>query len=156
VRRALLALALLLAALPAAAGAAAQPGWTIDGISQQLMCPICKERLDMSTSPAADQIRANLARWHRLGWSEARVERQLVDDYGEQVLAAPPKSGFGLAAWLVPGAVLLAGAGVAVWLAQRWASARSPAQAALASGPRGAERERLERRLDAELRDFDA
>ena len=41
-------------------------------------------------------------------------ERQVVSVYGDSVLAAPPKSGFSLTAWLVPPLALLAGAAALV------------------------------------------
>ena len=65
---------------------------------------------------------------HRQGWSEARTCDYLVAQFGEEVLAAPPKHGFDLLAWLVPAAVLLGGAALAAgcW---RW-----PGRAAAAAG----------------------
>jgi cytochrome c-type biogenesis protein CcmH/NrfF len=52
------------------------------------------------------------------------VKNTLVARFGEEILAAPPKHGFTLLAWVVPGAVLLAGIAVAALLALRWSRSR--------------------------------
>jgi cytochrome c-type biogenesis protein CcmH len=127
----------------------------VPGISQELMCPTCKQRLDMSNAPAADQIRRYLVRAHARGETKAAVKRQLVAEYGEAVLAAPPRKGFGWAAWLVPAAAILAGALVAAWLARRWAARPRRTSEPALTGVGAAERERLERRLDADLERFE-
>jgi cytochrome c-type biogenesis protein CcmH/NrfF len=154
-RRSLVVVLLLVAAL-AGPAAASGSGWTIDGISQDLMCPTCHEPLAMSSSPEADQIRAHLRQYQRQGLTRSQAEHQLVLEYGNAVLASPPKSGFGLAAWLAP-AVLLIGGGVAAGaIAWRWSHARRGEPRApstpIAAGPQRAD---LERRLDAELERFE-
>jgi cytochrome c-type biogenesis protein CcmH/NrfF len=58
------------------------------------------------------------------GWTGTQVKDTLVRQFGEEILAAPPKQGFDLLAWLVPGAVLLGGLGLATALALRWARSR--------------------------------
>ena len=72
--------------------------------------------------------------------------------FGEEILAAPPKHGFSLLAWLVPGAVLLAGIGIAATLALRWSRsrpgpARPPPEADLDAA--------LAARIDADLAGFE-
>jgi cytochrome c-type biogenesis protein CcmH len=144
-------------AVLAPVSAAATPDWTVVGIQTELMCPTCKgERLDISTAPAADRVRAYLRRAHAAGWSEAHVKRALVAQFGPQVLAAPPRSGFGLVAWIAPLAAVLAGAVLAVWLARRWLRGRSTggeASAHLVDDP--ARRAALEAKLDDELARFE-
>jgi cytochrome c-type biogenesis protein CcmH len=151
----LVALAALAVVVPASA--AATPDWTVVGIQTELMCPTCKgERLDISTAPAANRVRAYLRRAHAAGWSKARVESALVAQFGPQVLAAPPRSGFGLVAWIAPIAAVIAGAILAVWLARRWLRRRPRAgesPAALDDDP--ARRAALEAKLDDELARFE-
>jgi cytochrome c-type biogenesis protein CcmH len=91
----------------------------------QLMCPTCHLRLDESNSVIADQIRSFLHQKCAAGWTAGRVKSTLVGQFGPEILAAPPKRGFDLLAWVVPGAVLLAGAGVAAALALRWSRGRA-------------------------------
>jgi cytochrome c-type biogenesis protein CcmH/NrfF len=127
-------------------GAAPEHGWTVAQLSTELMCPTCKTRLDQSSSPQANQIRRELVRLQARGESRSAAKRTLEAEYGSEVLADTPRSGFGALAWLAPTVLLLAGGGLAVLLARRWRSTAAPA-AALGD----AERDRLERQLDDEL-----
>jgi cytochrome c-type biogenesis protein CcmH len=151
----LVALAALAVAVPAST--AATPDWTVVGIQTELMCPTCKgERLDISTAPAANRVRAYLRRAHAAGWSEARVKSALVAQFGPQVLAAPPRTGFGLVAWIAPIAAVIAGAVLAVWLARRWLRGRPRADDSPAGlGDDPARRAALEAKLDDELARFE-
>jgi cytochrome c-type biogenesis protein CcmH/NrfF len=60
------------------------------------------------------------------GKAEPAILQDLVDRYGEQVLAAPPPRGFNLTAWVLPGVGLLIGLFLAVTIVRRW---RRPAPA---------------------------
>lgn len=116
----------VLLATPAAALAC--NGWTEPDMQTQLMCPTCHLRLDESNSVIADQIRGFVHQKCVAGWPAARVRSTLVAQFGPEILAAPPKRGFDLLAWVVPGAVLLAGAAVAGGLALRWSRIRAGPQ----------------------------
>jgi len=73
------------------------------------------------------------------------------------VLAAPPKRGFNLLAWLLPFAGLGIGAAVLAVLARRWSRQHEEAVPADPSGNgRGPLDPELERRVDEELARFDA
>jgi cytochrome c-type biogenesis protein CcmH len=155
--RRVLVLAVALLAVLVPASLAETSNWTVVGIQTELMCPTCKgERLDISTAPAADRVRAYLVRAHAEGWSKDHVKSALVAQFGPQVLAAPPRSGFGLVAWLAPITAVLAGAVLAVWLARRWLRRRAvtePGVEALESDP--VHRAALEAQLDDELARFE-
>ena len=127
-------------------GAAPEHGWTVAQLSTELMCPTCKTRLDQSSSPQANQIRRELLRLQARHESRSAAKRTLAAEYGPEVLADTPRSGFGALAWLAPTALVLAGVGLAVLLARRWRGAATPAPV-LAS----ADRNRLEQELDDEL-----
>lgn len=134
------------------AAALACNGWTEPGMEQQLMCPVCHERLDQSYSPVADQIRSNLFRWCARGYTADRVRSVLVAQFGEEVLAAPPAQGFDLLAWVVPAAVLAGGAAVAAAVVAAWSRSRGReggGAAPAASDPS------LEARIDSDLAGFD-
>jgi cytochrome c-type biogenesis protein CcmH/NrfF len=127
-------------------GAAPEHGWTVAQISEELMCPTCKTRLDQSDSPQANQIRRELVRLQARRESRSAAKRTLEAEYGAEVLADTPRSGFGALAWLAPTVLVLAGVGLAVLLARRWRGTAAPSPA-LAS----ADRSRLEQQLDDEL-----
>jgi cytochrome c-type biogenesis protein CcmH len=130
-----------------AAGAGERP--TLPDLEDEVMCPICDTTLDQSSSPAARQIEAFISRRIAAGDSKQEIKDRLVADYGPQILAAPPKKGFDLLAWLLPIAGLLGGALVLGLLAWRWSRAREP------PGPVAGLDPALERRLDQELAHFD-
>jgi cytochrome c-type biogenesis protein CcmH len=151
----LVALAVCAVAVPTSALAASN--WSYTGIQTELMCPTCQgERLDISTAPAADRVRAYLRRAHAEGLSESQVKSALVAQFGQQVLAAPPRSGFGLVAWLAPIAAVLAGLVLAIWLARRWFRSRSTGSGVeTVAEPDPVRRAALEAQLDDELARFE-
>jgi cytochrome c-type biogenesis protein CcmH/NrfF len=144
VRLALMLVCLLAAAVTPPA-LAAQATWSETDLESQLMCPVCHTLLNNSQSAEANRIRKVIDDKHRQGWSEARTRDYLVAQFGEEVLAAPPKHGFYLLAWLVPAAVLLVGAALAVLLARAWRGAGG------GPSPPAAPDAEMDARIDAEL-----
>jgi cytochrome c-type biogenesis protein CcmH/NrfF len=76
-----------------------------------------------------------------------------VDEYGVKILAAPPKRGFFLTAWLTPlMAILLGGIAVLVLLRQ-WARPGGKGRPGEAPAPLSSEQQALAARFEAELRE---
>jgi cytochrome c-type biogenesis protein CcmH len=155
VRPVVLVLAALVLAAPAAAS---ERHPTLGELEGQLMCPICEgETLAQSDSPAAQRIRAYAQRRIEQGATLSQIKRELVAEWGTRILAAPPRQGFDLLAWVLPLAGILGGAAVIGVLAWRWSRARDQPEEPLppyALNGRPLEPE-LERRLDEELARFD-
>jgi cytochrome c-type biogenesis protein CcmH len=150
VRRVAALLALLLVVL-APVAAAATPQFSEQELETEVMCPVCGTRLDLSHSPAANQMRAFIEQKRDAGWTKQQVKDALVAQFGERILATTPTSGSGLLAWLVP--LLAAGAGVAIAVGLVVVWRRRPrAQPAPAAGPIDDE---ARRRVDEALRDFE-
>jgi cytochrome c-type biogenesis protein CcmH len=130
---------------------------TLAEMEKKFICPTCQTTLELSNAPIADRMRAFIRARIAAGDSEQEISDALVAQFGEGVLAAPPKEGFNLLAWVLPlagGAVAIAVLGVAL---RRWSRARAePAAAATpsANGRPPLDPE-LERRLDEELARFD-
>lgn len=143
-----LVLACLLGAAMTTPALAAQATWSEADLESQLMCPVCHTLLDNSQSAEANRIRQVIHEKHQQGWSEARTRDYLVVQYGEEVLAAPPRHGFDLLAWLVPAAVLLGGAALAVLLARAWSGGRGEGGG---PSPPAAPDAEMDARIDAEL-----
>jgi cytochrome c-type biogenesis protein CcmH len=75
-----------------------------------------------------------------------------VEDFGEQVLASPPKRGFNLLAWVIPPVAALAAAIILGVLAVRWSRGRTSE-----AGPEPAATDpALDRRIDDELARLDS
>jgi cytochrome c-type biogenesis protein CcmH len=153
------ALALVFAALVLAAPALGSERHPTQGeLEDQLMCPICAgETLAQSDSPAAQRIKAYIRRRIDEGATRSQIKDELVKAWGTRILAAPPRHGFDLLAWVLPLAGLCGGALVIGVLAWRWTRAREQAPEPLppyALNGRPLEPD-LERRLDDELARFD-
>ena len=54
------------------------------------------------------------------GMGEPAILQDLVNRFGEKVLAAPPARGFNLTAWILPGIGLLIGLFLAITFVRRW------------------------------------
>jgi len=121
-------------------------------IEPEVMCLVCKTTLDQSDSPFAQQERTLIRRLIDRGYTKSQIKRKLVAEYGPEILAAPPDSGFNILAWWLPIAGVLAGALALGWLAWRWSRGRR-------EPPEPKETARLEpdleRQLDEELARFD-
>ena len=97
-------------------------------LDQQLICPVCPgETLHQSQATLAKQMRQIIRDRLETGQSEQQILAYFVSVYGDSVLAAPPRRGFWLIAWLVPPLGIAAGA-VVIFLTVR-ALRRAPAQA---------------------------
>jgi cytochrome c-type biogenesis protein CcmH len=146
--------ALALALVLAAPAAASEQHPTLAELEGQLMCPICAgETLAQSDSPAAQRIKAEIQQRIAAGDTRSEIKQRLVSEWGQRILAAPPRHGFDLLAWLLPIVGVLGGAAVIGALAWRWSRTREPAeQWTLTARPLGPDDER---RVDEELRRFD-
>jgi cytochrome c-type biogenesis protein CcmH len=143
-----------LALTPAALACNSHP--TLSSLESQIMCPVCGTTLDQSDSPAAHQIERVIAKRIAAGDSDCQIKDRLAAQYGEAILAAPPRRGFGLLAWWLPiGGIVLVGALLAVG-AWRWSRTRSDESAMDPSlNGRGKLDPALEQRVDDELARFD-
>jgi cytochrome c-type biogenesis protein CcmH len=154
-RRLLAALVVALAVVSPAAASEQNP--TLPELERELICPTCHESLAASSSPIADRMRAFIRARIAAGDTKSEIKAKLVDQFGESVLAAPPKSGFNLLAWLLPLAGIVVAATILGVLAYRWSRGRKPPDPAdpSANGRFHLDPE-LERRLDEELAHFDS
>ena len=90
-------------------------------VANELMSPACPGRtLINCTSGQSEQLRELIRQKIVQGESKSAIIRYFVDMHGEEILAAPPKKGFALAAWLLPLFVVLNGAGLIMILTFRW------------------------------------
>jgi len=121
-RRALALAAFLLALATLAGGAPraqAAEGWAYE-LANELMSPYCPGRsVADCPSPQAQTLRMWLIVQEAAGRPRAEVEAELVARYGESVLGAPRAKGFGLTAYLIPVAVVAAGAALLTWFLRR-------------------------------------
>ena len=135
------------------AAACAQPRTSLSYLQGQVMCPVCHTTLDMSDSPAAQQIDRFISKKIAACWTAQHIESVLVANYGQEILAAPSHKGFDLFAWWLPIAGVLVGALVLAFGVWRW-SRRQGTEELEESEDSGLDEE-TERRLDDLLARFD-
>jgi cytochrome c-type biogenesis protein CcmH len=155
-RFALTILAALVLAVPALAS---EEHPTLSELENEVYCPTCKTLLAVSSSPIAQRMREFIRERIAAGDTKDEIKESLVAEFGESVLAAPPKRGFNLLAWVLPlVGIAVAGAAVGV-LAWRWTKAGKRGRPAAPGDPtlngHGKLDPELERRLDEELARFD-
>jgi len=102
-RARLVALLLCLFVLaPAGSALAVAPRASFPDIEDEVMCDTCNVPLYIAESPRADQLRREIRVLIARGETKAQVKATLKARYGPAILAMPEKSGFSLAAYLVP------------------------------------------------------
>ena len=82
--------------------------------------------------PSSGPMFAELGKLIDQGKSDDDILSYFVEKYGTTVLAAPPASGFNLAAWVMPFAALAIGALLAIYFLRqfrsRWVAAEQPTE----------------------------
>ncbi len=124
-------------------------------LQPDFMCVLCHEPLNQVNDSESQAEKNSLAQMVSQGLSLGQIKQQMVDIYGEEVLAKPPARGLNLLVYLLPPLVLVGGLGLLAYNLPRWRR-RTRVQQAGGAGPTGpppdqADAERLER----ELADFD-
>lgn len=156
-RVALAVIALMVVLVPSAAASEERP--TLDELEQELICPTCHALLALSDAPVADQIRALIRERIAAGDTKSEIKAVLVSEFGEAVLAAPPKQGLNLLAWVLPLVGIAAAAVAVAVLVRRWVRSdrrRGPPDGGGSDGPDDRLDPELEKRLDDELARLDA
>jgi cytochrome c-type biogenesis protein CcmH len=120
VRRGAAILAVLTALLCPAAAQAVTPKASLPDIENEVMCTTCKIPLNVAESTQADQERAFIRERIAKGETKEQIKRELVVEYGSNVLALPERSGIGILAYLVPLGLVALLAGTLVLLLPRW------------------------------------
>jgi cytochrome c-type biogenesis protein CcmH len=116
----------------------------IKGIERRLKCT-CGCNLDIYTCRTTDftcsyspALHQEVLALHEAGTPPDEIVAAFVGKYGEQILMAPKPEGFNLAAYLVPGiVVVIAGTVLALVLLRRQRMVRAEGAATVASLPRG-------------------
>ena len=96
-------------------------------IDRMIMCPVCPaETIDQAQVEISFQMRAVIREMLAEGRTREEILDYFVDRYGPDILAAPPKSGANLLAWILPIVGVAVGLG-ALFLVIRAMTGRSKA-----------------------------
>ncbi|HEV8354239.1 MAG TPA: cytochrome c-type biogenesis protein [bacterium] len=111
-----------------AAPAAAVPSLEdqVYAIARELMCPVCSgQTVAESNSQLAQQMRDEIRMRLQRGESREQIIAFFVGQFGESVLATPPRRGVGLLVWITPLIIFVLGAVILIRFLQN-ARRRSP------------------------------
>lgn len=147
----LAALTLALLAPPAIAAERA----SLTELEKEVMCPVCGTLLQLAESPQAQRERVFIERQIDAGRSEAEIKDALVAEYGNEVLALPPDSGFSLSAYVVPIVAFLVAAVALALGVLRWRRAGGGPGKGKTAAPATEPSEQDSERLDADLARYD-
>lgn len=105
-------------------------------LAAELMCPVCDgQTIDGSNAQIAIDMRLKVRERLEAGDTNAEVRDYFVVRYGQEILAAPERSGFNLIAWIVPVVIVVGGIGIALMTIKNMR--QSVHQTQSASGPVG-------------------
>ena len=156
-----LALAVLVCAGAAPAGAQPTTKERADAISAKIMSPYCPGYLLIDCPSAeAKQLREIIRRKVIAGDSDEAILEYLVELEGPEVLAEPPKKGFNLLVWSLPFVALIIGGISVVLITGGWTQRRAASKESgdpesgktTSSGPTEAV---LQSRMQRELDEFE-
>ena len=108
----LIGVALLLTLLPGTAAAQGSDPTDdeVNAIAKRLYCPVCENiPLDACGTTACEQWRGIIRDKLKEGWTEELIRDYFVDQYGDRVLAEPPREGFNWVVYIVPPLVFVGG-----------------------------------------------
>ncbi len=90
-------------------------------LSDALRCPTC-QGLSVKDSEAgfSEHMKQKIEEMIRAGKTDEEVKAFFVDRYGQWILREPPKTGFNLLLWVLPGAGLVLGLVVVLMRSRKW------------------------------------
>jgi cytochrome c-type biogenesis protein CcmH/NrfF len=149
--RRLIVLVAAIVVTSAGPAAAATPSYS--SALSQFMCVSCHEPLELVNSPQAISEKQTMRSLLAKGLDMSQLKSAMVAQYGQQVLARPPASGFNLTVYILPPAIFLGGLALLAYTLPKW---RARSRRAAATRLRGAAPLDTEdaKRLDDELEHF--
>jgi cytochrome c-type biogenesis protein CcmH len=108
-------------AIAALAQASSPTDDEVNAIAKQLYCPVCENTpLDVCPTEACRQWRELIREQLSKGWTEDQIKDYFVTQYGARVLGEPPRTGLNWVVYILPPALILAGAFVLFRAMRSW------------------------------------
>ena len=93
----------------------------VNAVAHKLYCPVCESTpLDVCPTDACKDWRQLIRTMLSEGKTEDQILQHFEDQYGARVLAEPPKQGFYWLVYLLPPALILAGAVILFRSLKEW------------------------------------
>lgn len=75
----------------------------INAVAKELYCPVCENvSLDVCPTQACAQWRGLIEEKLAAGWTKEEIKQYFVNQYGDRVLAEPPRRGFNWLVYVLP------------------------------------------------------
>ena len=85
----------------------------VNDVARQMYCPVCENiPLDVCETTACEQWRELIREKLAAGWTDEQIKDYFVLQYGDRVLAEPPRRGFNWLVYILPPVFILVGAWV--------------------------------------------
>ncbi len=89
----------------------------INEVARQLYCPVCENiPLDVCPTQACAQWRDLIREKLEAGWTTEQIKEYFAAQYGDRVLSEPPKRGINWLVYILPPAMIAAGAFLLFWI----------------------------------------
>lgn len=106
----------------------------VNAIAKELYCPVCENvSLDVCPMEVCARWRGVIREKLAQGWSEAQIKDYFVVQYGDRVLAEPPRQGLNWLVYILPPLFFVLG-GVILWRVLK-AMRRQQTQGAVTAPP---------------------
>lgn len=151
-------LALLIVLLQGPVSAAPPPSFQEleESLTCQCGCGLTVHACNHLQCPSAIPLRQEIREQMAMGLGREEILAHFQQKYGEKILSSPTTTGFNLAAWVMPFALLLLGTAFVAVTLRRWRRRGATApHVEVPAPPGGAPRNDLERELERELRELD-
>lgn len=128
------------------------PDDDVNDIAKQMFCPVCENiPLDVCGTQACSQWRELIRLKLSEGWTEDQIKQYFVDQYGDRVLAEPPREGLNWLVYILPPITIVLGFLAVLRVLSSW---RKPAieQAGKAAASQPVHEDEYMNRLEEELR----
>ena len=145
------AVAVTLGAGATLAGTASAGAPSYSSALSQFMCTSCHEPLELVNSPQAISEKNWMRHLLAEGLDMSRLKAAMVAQYGQEVLAQPPASGFNLTVYVLPPALFLGGLALLAYTLPKWRERSRRAARLPGAAPLQGEDAK---RLDDELENF--
>ncbi len=123
----------------------------VNAVASQLYCPVCENiPLDVCPTTACAQWRDLIRQKIAAGWSTTQIKDYFVQQYGDRVLAEPPRQGINWLVYIIPPLGILLGGGILYRVLNHMRKAAPAITAAPPSAPE--QTDEYLKRVEAELR----
>jgi len=97
----------------------------VNAVAKQMYCPVCENiPLDVCPTQACAQWRELIRQKLSEGWNEQQIKDYFVAQYGDRVLAEPPRTGLNWLVYILPAVFFIGGVAIVIWVLRRMRVAR--------------------------------